>query len=139
MLAVDHGGDGSHRDRWSAGLAPQDGDQREGAHEHQPGDDQDTGFTSRGRDWLVLVPGAVGRGVAPEPDPDEAVGAGVAAGMMLLVILVEQMTRAPPPFAEPLHWLIVTPRDEGSVPVAVHSRRTRVPGRLPSWDSGGPV
>ena len=42
-------------------------------------------------------------------------------------MLAEQMTRAPPPLADPLHWLIRTPLDEGFVPDAVHFSCTRVP------------
>lgn len=50
-------------------------------------------------------------------EPDDAAAAAV---IRWFEMLVEQMTRAPPPFAEPLHWLILTPWDEGFVPVAVH-------------------
>ncbi len=42
-------------------------------------------------------------------------------------MLAEQMTRAPPPLAEPLHWLTLTLRAAASVPVAVQVRPTRVP------------
>ena len=42
-------------------------------------------------------------------------------------MLAEQMTRAPPPLVEPLHWLIRTLWAEDFVPVAVHCRLTRVP------------
>src|SRR5450756_1898741 len=42
-------------------------------------------------------------------------------------MFAEQMTRAPPPLAELLHWLMVTPWAEGFVPVAVHFSSTRVP------------
>src|SRR6185369_17269327 len=45
----------------------------------------------------------------------------------LLTMLAEQMTRAPPPFADPLHWLTLTECVELIVPVAVQVRRTRVP------------
>ena len=43
------------------------------------------------------------------------------------VMFAEQMTRAPPPLAELLHWLMVTPWAEAIVPVAVHFSSTRVP------------
>src|SRR5674476_1659052 len=42
-------------------------------------------------------------------------------------MFAEQITRAPPPLAESLHWLMVTPWAEGFVPVAVQVRSTRVP------------
>ena len=70
----------------------------------------------------MSVGGAVG--VEPELDPDDAAAAAV---IRWFERLVEQMTRAPPPLAEPLHWLILTPLDEGLVPVAVHFSCTRVP------------
>src|ERR1035437_9695440 len=54
------------------------------------------------------------------------VGGGVPL-TALLIRLAEQMTRAPPPLAEPLHWLTVTPWAEAIVPVAVQVRPTRVP------------
>ena len=60
------------------------------------------------------VGGAVG--VEPLLEPDDA----AATAIRWFEMLVEQMTNAPPPFAEPLHWLILTPWDEGFVPVAVH-------------------
>jgi hypothetical protein len=43
---------------------------------------------------------------------------------MALTTLAEQTTRAPPPLAEPLHWLIVTGWAEAIVPVAVQVRPT---------------
>ena len=60
------------------------------------------------------------------------VGAGVPAGVgvlltALLITLAEQMTRAPPPLADPLHWLTVTPWAEAIMPVAVQVSPTRVP------------
>ena len=42
-------------------------------------------------------------------------------------MFAEQMTRAPPPLAEPLHWLTLTLAAEDLVPVAVHFSCTRVP------------
>ena len=60
------------------------------------------------------VGGAVG--VEPVPEPDDA----AATAIRWFEMFVEQMTNAPPPLAEPLHWLILTPWDEGFVPVAVH-------------------
>ena len=42
-------------------------------------------------------------------------------------MFAEQMTRAPPPLAEPLHWLTRTLAAEDFVPVAVHFSWTRVP------------
>jgi hypothetical protein len=45
----------------------------------------------------------------------------------LLVKLAEQIMRAPPPLAEPLHWVIVTGRAEAMEPVAVQVMPTRVP------------
>jgi hypothetical protein len=65
----------------------------------------------------VFVAGTVG--AAPPPvDP---------AGRIRLTRLVEQMTSAPPPLAEPLHWLIRTLLDVDFVPVAVHFSWTSVP------------
>ena len=55
------------------------------------------------------------------------VGGGVVEVTRRFVMVAEQMTRAPPPLAEPLHWLILTPWDEGFVPVAVQVRPTSVP------------
>jgi len=54
------------------------------------------------------------------------VGGGVPL-TALFARLAEHMTRAPPPLAEPLHWLIVTTTAEDIVPVAVHVSWTRVP------------
>jgi hypothetical protein len=51
----------------------------------------------------------------------------VVALTRTFLMLAEQMTSAPPPLAEPLHWLIVTPWDEGFVPLAVHLSWTSVP------------
>ena len=62
----------------------------------------------------MSVGGAVG--VEPLLEPDDA----AATVIRWFEMLVEQMTKAPPPLAEPLHWLILTPWDEGFVPVAVH-------------------
>ena len=45
----------------------------------------------------------------------------------MFVMFAEQMTKAPPPLAEPLHWLMVTPRVEDIVPLAVQVSSTRVP------------
>ena len=39
--------------------------------------------------------------------------------LVLLVTFAEQMIRAPPPLAEPLHWLILRAAPEDFVPVAV--------------------
>lgn len=44
-----------------------------------------------------------------------------------LVMFAEQMTSAPPPLAEPLHWLILTARLDDFVPEAVHLKPTSVP------------
>ena len=44
-----------------------------------------------------------------------------------LEIVAEQITRAPPPLVEPLHWLIVTSAPEDIVPLAVQVSPTRVP------------
>jgi hypothetical protein len=83
---------------------------------------------------------ALGAGVGDELGLGEALGLGEGLGLgealglgeglaaaALVVTLAEQMTRAPPPLAEPLHWLIVTIRAADSVPVAVQVRPTRVP------------
>jgi hypothetical protein len=91
---------------------------------------------------------AVGEGEAAGAGEGEAVGEGEAAGAgealgegeavgdevgeglgatALFVTFAEQITRAPPPLAEPLHWLIVTLWTEDSVPVAVQVSPTRVP------------
>ncbi|MEJ7696052.1 MAG: hypothetical protein WKF78_05370 [Candidatus Limnocylindrales bacterium] len=77
-----------------------------------------------GAGGAVAVGGAVGAGGAVAVGG--AVGGGGAA-MKLLSIFEEQMTSPPPPLADPLHWLIVTPRLEDSVPVAVQVSPTRVP------------
>jgi hypothetical protein len=70
----------------------------------------------------VFVAGTVGPAVEP------AVGRGVDVGAaMLFAMLAEQITRAPPPFVELLHWLIVTPAAEDDVPVAVQVSWTSVP------------
>src|ERR1700675_3480804 len=64
----------------------------------------------------------------PEPlEPPEPLDGDVLPATCLFVMVAEQMTRAPPPLAEPLHWLMRTPWDEGFVPEAVDSSRTRVP------------
>ena len=47
------------------------------------------------------------------------VGVGVGVTSEWFAMLAEQMTRAPPPLAEPLHWLIVTRWAADFVPVAV--------------------
>ena len=39
----------------------------------------------------------------PEPPAGVGVGGGVGAAANVLVTLAEQITRAPPPFVEPLH------------------------------------
>jgi hypothetical protein len=71
---------------------------------------------------------ALGVGVGDELGLGEALGLGEGlAAAALVVTLAEQMTRPPPPLAEPLHWLIVTIRAADSVPVAVQVRPTRVP------------
>jgi len=49
------------------------------------------------------------------------------AAAITLVMLEEQMTNAPPPFAESLHWLTVTLAVADAVPVAVQVNATRVP------------
>src|ERR1035437_5475383 len=54
------------------------------------------------------------------------VGGGVPL-TALLIRVAEQMTRAPPPLAEPLHWLTVRAWVEAMVPVAVQVSPTRVP------------
>jgi hypothetical protein len=45
----------------------------------------------------------------------------------LLTMLAEQLTLAPPPRPEPLHWLTVTTRAEAIVPVAIQVIPTRFP------------
>jgi len=80
---------------------------------------------------IVSVAGGVGADVGADVPADgagtvladgaavaPAVGAGVAA-CTTLVMLAEQMIRAPPPLAEPLHWLTMTARADAAVPVAV--------------------
>ena len=78
---------------------------------------------------LALAPGdavelalgdAVGEGVG------EGVGGGVGAAT-LLAMFAEQVRRDPPPLAEPLHWLTVTPAVAAPNPVAVQFIPTRVP------------
>jgi hypothetical protein len=49
------------------------------------------------------------------------------AATTTLVMLEEQMTNAPPPFAELLHWLIVTLEVADAVPAAVQVNATSVP------------
>lgn len=71
---------------------------------------------------LVVVSVSVGGGVERAVDP----GGGLAA-TALFSMFAEQMTKAPPPLVESFHWLIVTPRAEDSVPVAVQVSSTRVP------------
>lgn len=56
-------------------------------------------------------------------EPPELV---VLAVTTRLTMLAEQITSAPPPFADPLHWLIRTP-PTARVPVALHRRPTSVP------------
>ena len=60
-------------------------------------------------------------------DGGAAEGAAEGGATALFSMLAEQMTRAPPPLAEPLHWLTLTLRAAASVPVAVQVRPTRVP------------
>jgi hypothetical protein len=57
-----------------------------------------------------------------------AVAVGVGPGPEAwFVMFAEQMTRAPPPLAEPLHWLILTAWAPECVPVAVQVIPTSVP------------
>ncbi len=77
-----------------------------------------------GATWVVLVDGRDVTGVPPEVPPDVP---SVAALTTRFVMLAEQMTSAPPPFVELLHWLILTPWTADFVPEAVHCRRTSVP------------
>ena len=56
----------------------------------------------------------------------EALGDGLA-GAALLVTFEEQIARAPPPLAEPLHWLIARAGADATVPVALQVRPTSVP------------
>ena len=49
-----------------------------------------------------------GRDVPP-PEPPEPLDGDVLPATCLFVMVAEQMTRAPPPLAEPLHWLMRTP------------------------------
>jgi len=65
-----------------------------------------------------LVPGA---------DPEFDVGAVEEAARTWFVMLAEQITSAPPPLAEPLHWLIRTLTLDDFEPDAVHFSPTRVP------------
>ncbi len=58
---------------------------------------------------MTSVGGAVG--VEPELEPDEAAAAAV---IRWFEMFAEQMTRAPPPLAEPLHWLTLTLAAEDS-------------------------
>ena len=69
-----------------------------------------------------------------EPDRVRSAVAMVAVGGGMdplattrFVTFAEQMTSAPPPLADPLHWLILTLLAEDLVPVAVQVRPTRVP------------
>lgn len=57
--------------------------------------------------------------------PAGADGVAVGVGALNLVSMsAEQMTRPPPPFAEPLHWVMVAPlvvAGKGSQPVVIPS------------------
>ena len=55
------------------------------------------------------------------------VGDGVGGAALTSSTAAEQITSAPPPLAEPLHWLIVTRCVDDWVPVAVHVSPTSVP------------
>ena len=57
-------------------------------------------------------------GAGPLEPPDGAVPVG--ATVMLFVIETVQVTKLPPPFSEPLHWLTVTGKVELLVPEALH-------------------
>ena len=77
---------------------------------------------------------AEGPGVADGVGPADGVivGAGVGA-VMLFVTLASQITVAPPPFPEPLHWLTATLRNEVVVEPepTVHLTRCVPPPPLP--------
>ena len=59
------------------------------------------------------------------------VGLGVRPGVGLATAtfetVAEQMTSAPPPLVDPLHWLMVMPAPGAWVPLAVHVKPTSVP------------
>ena len=62
---------------------------------------------------------SVGGAVGAEPEGARG-DAAAAAVIRWFEMLAEQMTRAPPPLAEPLHWLILTDLTDDFVPEAVH-------------------
>src|SRR6476659_9125992 len=77
-------------------------------------------------------------GLAASVPASTSVGGAVAEVVVVLdtrrfVMLAEQITSAPPPFVEPLHWLMVTLCDEGVVPVAVQVSPTSVPPLAEPW------
>src|SRR3954470_8104963 len=62
-----------------------------------------------------------------EEGADEGADEGAEEGASKRVsMFAEQMTSAPPPFVEPLHWLIVT-KPDACAPLAVHVNSTSVP------------
>lgn len=91
-------------------------------------------------------PGALtdGDGVGETDAATDAEGVGdAAAAVMLLVIAERQVTVAPPPFPEPLHWLTVTGRAVVSVDGStLHCTRRVPPPPLPEllhWSMTAPV
>ena len=70
-----------------------------------------------------------------DPDAGASAGAAVEVGGRItparFEMLAEQMIRAPPPLAEPLHWLILTPWAGDFVPVAVQVEDLTRPPPLP--------
>ena len=77
---------------------------------------------------LSSAAASVEGGVAPPggavpPEPGVAVG----AARTLFDTFATQITRDPPPLAEPLHWLIVTAKAGDCVPTPLQVSPTRVP------------
>lgn len=69
---------------------------------------------------------AVGLGVGVDVGAGVGLGDGAGAGgVMLLVRLVRQVTVAPPPFPEPLHWLTIMLRIDVVVDTESTVQRTR--------------
>ncbi len=87
--------------------------------------------------------GVVGSTVGVAVGVAVAVGVGVTTAVTKLLMFVAQVTVAPPPLPEPLHWLTVTRSAEVSVDVGtVQVTRPAAPPPLPEplhWVTSAPV